>query len=80
VEGYIVVSTVQGQFAEAQVRAFLDAHGIETRVRGETLRTTHGISIDGLGQVEILVPEGQAADARDLLARADHGDFRIGGQ
>jgi hypothetical protein len=77
VEGYIVVSTVQGQFAEAQVRAFLDAHGIETRVRGETLRTTHGISIDGLGQVEILVPEEQAADARDLLARADHGDFRI---
>ena len=33
-EGYVVISTVQGQFAEAQLRSFLDAHGIETRVRG----------------------------------------------
>ena len=55
-EHLVAVSTVQGQFAEEQVRAFLEANGIPTQVRGETLRTTYGISVDGLGRVEILVP------------------------
>lgn len=74
---YVVVSTVQGQFAEQQVRAFLEAHGIETHVRGETLRTTHGIFIDGLGAVDILVAVDQVDVARELLTRADRGEFAI---
>lgn len=76
-EPYVVISTVQGQFAEEQLRAFLEAHGIPTEVRGETLRTTHGISIDGLGSVEILVPRDRVDDARELLAQAERGEFRI---
>lgn len=74
---YVVVSTVQGQFAEQQVRAFLEAHGIETHVKGETLRTTHGIFIDGLGAVDILVPADAVDIARELLARADRGEFVV---
>lgn len=76
-EHYVLVSTVQGQFAEGQVRAFLEAKGIPTRVRGETLRTTHGISIDGLGAVEILVPQDRAEEARELLARVERGEFAL---
>jgi hypothetical protein len=76
-EDFIVVSTVQGQFAEGQIRAFLEAKGIRTEVRGETLRTTHGIAIDGLGAVDILVPRNQVEEARELLARADSGDFAL---
>jgi hypothetical protein len=74
---YVVVSTVQGQFAEQQVRAFLEAHGIESRVRGETLRTTYGISIDGLGAVDILVAADVADLARELLARAERGELAL---
>lgn len=74
---YVVVTTVQGQFMEQQVRAFLEAHGIATHVRGETLRTTHGIALDGLGAVDILVPSGQADSALELLKHADRGDFRL---
>jgi len=77
-ESYVAVSTVQGQFAEEQLRAFLEANGIPTEVRGETLRTTHGLSLDGLGAVEILVPADQADEARELLARAESGELRIG--
>jgi hypothetical protein len=75
---YVVVSTVQGQFAEQQIRAFLEAHGIESYVRGETLRTTYGISIDGIGAVDILVAPDAADRARDLLARAARGEFALG--
>ena len=74
---YVVGSIVQGQFDEAQVRGFLEANGIPTQVRGETLRTTHALSIDGIGAVQILVPRARATLARDLLARAEHGDFKI---
>ena len=76
-EPYIAVSTVQGQFAEEQVRAFLEANGIPTQVRGETLRTTYGIAIDGLGSVDILVPQERADEARDLLAHAERGDLAL---
>jgi hypothetical protein len=74
---FIAVSTVQGQFVEAQMRAFLEANGIPTQVRGETLRTTHGISIDGIGRIEILVPADKADEARALLAHAERGDFAL---
>jgi hypothetical protein len=76
-EHFIHVCAVQGQFAEAQVRAFLEANGIPTQVRGETLRTTHGISIDGLGSVEILVPADKADQARDLLNQAEAGALSL---
>lgn len=77
-EDYVRVRMVQGQFAEGQVRAFLETNGIPTQVRGETLRTTHGISIDGIGAVDILVPPDRVDEARELLLRADRGEFRLG--
>ena len=74
---FVVVSTVQGQFAEQQLRAFLEAHGVPTHVRGETLRMTYGISLDGLGAVDILVAPDSADLARELLTRAERGEFAI---
>ena len=72
-----VVTTVQGQFDEAQVRAFLKANGIPTVVRGEALRHTHGFSMAGLGAVEILVAREHADAARRLLAEAERGELRL---
>lgn len=34
-DGYVVISIVQGQFAEAQIKAFLEAHDIPCELRGE---------------------------------------------
>ena len=76
-EDDVVVTTVQGQFEEQQVRAFLEAHGIPTTVRGEALRHTHGLSVAALGAVEILVPREHAESARRLLQEAERGDLRL---
>lgn len=76
-EGYVVISVVQGQFVEAQIKAFLEAHGIACELRGEALRVTHAISVDGIGAAEVLVPAEQAEEARDLLARAERGELAI---
>ena len=76
-DGYVVISIVQGQFVEAQIKAFLEAHGIPCQLRGEALRVTHAISVDGIGAAEVLVPADRADEARDLLARADRGELAI---
>ena len=76
-EGYVVISTVQGQFVEAQIKAFLEAHDIPCQLRGESLRLTHAISVDGIGAAEVLVPAKLADQARDLLARAERGELAI---
>jgi hypothetical protein len=73
----VVVTTVQGEIEEQQVRAFLEAHGIPTVVRGEALRKTHAFVLDGLGEVAILVAEEHAADARALLDAVDRGDLTL---
>jgi hypothetical protein len=77
VEGYVGVRVVQGRFEEDQVRAFLEANGITTLVRGEALRSTHGLTLDGLGAVEILVPADREAEARDLLTKVEQGELEL---
>lgn len=76
-DDHVVVTTVQGQFDEQQVRSFLEAHGIPTTVRGEALRHTHGLSVAGLGAVEILAPREHAESARRLLQEAERGALRL---
>ena len=73
----VVVFTAQGQHEETQVRTFLEAQGIPTVTHGEALRKTHGLTLDGLGQVEIIVGAEHAAEARRLLESAERGDLRI---
>jgi predicted deacylase len=72
------VFVASGEIQAQQVRSFLEAAGIATYERGEALRKTHGLTVDGLGAVEILVEAGDAAQARELLDSAEAGDFRIG--
>jgi putative signal transducing protein len=71
------VFTANGEIQAQQVRAFLDAAGISSDLRGEALRNTHGLTLDGLGMVEILVSQGDEARARALLASAEDGEFRL---
>jgi hypothetical protein len=46
-------------------------------LRGEALRNTHGLTLDGLGMVEIVVSDEDEERARELLASAERGEFRI---
>lgn len=71
------VFVANGEMQAQQVRAFLEAAGISAVERGESLRNTHGLTIDGLGAVEILVAPDDADRARALLDAADAGAFRL---
>jgi len=72
------VFTANGEIQAQQVRAFLEAAGIAGELRGESLRKTHGLTLDGLGMVEIVVADIDEDRARALLASAERGEFRLG--
>ena len=72
------VFVANGQIQAEQVRGFLRAAGIAGMLRGESLSKTHGLTLDGLGRVEVLVGDTDEARARSLLASADAGAYRIG--
>jgi hypothetical protein len=73
------VFVASGQIPAEQVRSFLQASGVGCILRGESLSKTHGFTLDGLGRVEVLVAEADEDRARELLASAESGEFRIGG-
>jgi len=71
------VFVANGETQAQQVCAFLRAAGIDSTVRGETLRKTHGFTLDGLGAAEIVVSEADENRAKTLLASAEAGEFRL---
>jgi hypothetical protein len=71
------VYKVNGDIEAQQVKAFLAAHGIRCEFRGEALRMTHGLTLDGLGVVRICVPDESIEEAKELLRRADAGELRL---
>jgi len=66
---FVVLTTVQNPIEEGQICSFLQANGIPAQPGGEW--RYHRIGI------EILVPRELADSARDLLKRADRGEFGI---
>lgn len=73
----VAVHVAHGGAEEDQVRSFLEAHGIPTWVRGEALRRTHGLTLDGLGMVQILVREADVEAARELLGAVERGELAL---
>lgn len=71
------VFIASGELQAQQIQGFLAAAGIASHLRGESLRKTHGLTVDGLGMVEILVSIADEQRARELLAAADTGTFRL---
>jgi hypothetical protein len=71
------VFVANGEIHAQQVCGFLAAAGIPSAMRGESLRHTHGLTLDGLGRVEIFVAEADVEQARRLLDSAESGLFRV---
>ncbi len=74
----ICVFTAGGEIHAQQIQGFLAAAGIPSQLRGESLRKTHGLTVDGLGMVHIVVSGEHEEQARALLASAELGTFRLG--
>ena len=72
-----LVCTVNGEMEAQQIKAFLASNGIRSEFLGESLRKTHGLTLDGLGRVEIHAAEQDVARAKELLKAAESGEMSL---
>jgi len=52
----------------SMIRQILEAQGIPTQVVSQVPHSVWPITVDGLGEVRILVPAGRVDEAREVLA------------
>ncbi len=63
----IQIYSVAGLLTAEVLKGRLESVGIPVLLRYESLGPVMGITIDGLGEVRILVPADYAEDARQLI-------------
>ena len=71
-QGMTTVYRAAGLMQAEIIKGRLESAGIPVMLDYESLGRVMGITVDGLGEVRILVPEGRADEAKELLtASAD---------
>jgi hypothetical protein len=67
-EGMTTVYRTAGLMQAEIIKGRLESAGIPVMLDYESLGRVMGITVDGLGEVRILVPNERAEEARELLA------------
>ena len=63
----VTVYVASGQAEAHIIKGRLESQGIQAVLKYESAGVVFGLTIDGLGQVEVQVPSDMAQKARDLL-------------
>lgn len=71
--GMTIIYRAAGMLEAEVIKGRLESANIPVMLDYESLGRVMGITVDGLGEVRILVPEEQAEDARKLI-KADVED------
>ena len=66
--GLVPVMHVQGRLVGHVMKSKLESRGIPVLLRYDAASVVFGLTVDGLGEVEVLVPGHLAAQARAVLA------------
>lgn len=69
--GLICVYVTSGLYQAQIIRGKLETNNIPVLLKYESLGPVMGLTIDGLGQVEIWVPRAFESQARSLLEESD---------
>jgi hypothetical protein len=71
-----VIATAAGMTQAKIIAGRLESEGIPTKLRYEAAGTIYAITVDGLGEVKILVPVPDWERAKELLSRSyDDGEL-----
>ena len=68
---WVVVSTVQGEPVASIIKSHLESEGIPAFLQRESAGIIYGLTIDGLGQVSIMVPREFAEEAKRIIEPQD---------
>lgn len=72
---YVTVYKAQGKLDGESIKAFLEAQLIPAVLDVNAAGQIFGLTVGDLGEVGVMVPEDQAAKARELLSGMEEGEF-----
>jgi hypothetical protein len=64
---FVVVKIVQGEPQANILKAHLESEGIPVFLKYESAGIIYGITVDGIGEVRIMVPAACAEEARKII-------------
>jgi len=67
----IEVYRANGEMEAQIIKGLLESQGIPCLLKGDAARTIYGLTVDGLGEVKIMVWESMAEKARKLIKREE---------
>ena len=67
--GLTTVYTAFGQLEAHVIKTRLESAGIPALLDYESISVIYGITLDGLGEVRVMVPEALAQEAEELLSQ-----------
>jgi hypothetical protein len=70
-EKLVTVYRAAGQPEAEIVRGRLEVEGILALLKYESIGSVYGLTVDGLGQVEVQVPARYADKAREIIGSGD---------
>ena len=68
---FLVVCTVQGELAASVIKSHLESEDIPVLLKYESAGKVFGLTVDGLGEVRILVPQELIEEAKKIIEPRD---------
>jgi len=69
----VEVYRAAGEMEAQVIKGLLESYGIPCLLKGDAARTIYGFTVDGLGEVRIMVQESIAEEAKRLIKGKEHG-------
>jgi hypothetical protein len=69
----VEVYRAAGEMEAQVIKGLLESYGIPCFLKGDAARTIYGLTVDGLGEVRIMVQESIAEEAKRLIKGKEHG-------
>ena len=70
----VVIYVAQGQLEANVVKSRLESEGIPALLQYESVGIVFGMTVDGLGEVKVMVPAPLEAQARTILEEVMNGE------
>ena len=64
---FVVICTVQGELTANVIKSHLESEGVPVLLRYESAGPLYGLTVDGLGEVRIMVPRELIEKAKDII-------------
>ena len=75
-KGFAVAHIAQGEAEAGIIKSHLECEGIPVMLQYESVGRVFGLTVDGLGEIRILVPQGLVQKAKEIIKPREAGEGR----